>query len=231
MKILTINAGTTGSITLPYCPQFLLIKCNANTDGTNALLKCNVAGFGLTTDLNIDGVNGVGQAGYVTPLNNNANGRGALIEMADGVLKGRTTDVSVTNNNGTDSISVYALSINEGSCPIKTTMLNVLANSEQRFDKFYRVLVTNPDTDDEIALTCVDGTNNRVTTAEMIAIQSLSTNMAVASGSEAGYIEIDNKQQIFKEVSYIPKDSTRVFVIQTLMVSHLLEDSSKNFDN
>jgi len=230
MKILTITAGNSGSITLPYCPQFLLIK-GTGAASVQAKLKVNVAGFGLTTDLNNDGLNGLGQAGFVTPLLTNSTGRGSLIELADGVLKSKTTDVSLTND-GAESINVFALSINEGQCPIKSTMLNVLANSEQKFDKFYRLMVNNPDSDDEIAVTCVDGTNNRLSTDELFALQALTTSIcSPTDGSNIGYIEIDNKEQILKEVSYIAKDSTRTFVVQTIMVSHLLENANTNFTN
>lgn len=126
--IMTTGASVVTTITIQYVPEYLLIT-GATTQLTG--LKVEILGEDYATiDLDATGLTAVGLHRRM------ASAAGTyLIPIADGVIKGPTCVITLTNS-AAQTPSVYAMGDNVGNNLCLITKQKVLANSNTRFENF-----------------------------------------------------------------------------------------------
>ncbi len=124
--VVASGVGTTTNLpTLSYCPQFLYFEIAT----TPQAIKVNVNGDGLVMDLDT--------AGIVAMSNIRSNGRptnGFLLQLANGLVKGKNVDISVTNGVAS-AFTVFAINANEVvDVPAYMVTTGIQINASQSFD-------------------------------------------------------------------------------------------------
>lgn len=110
---------------LTYVPQFLYFEIAT----TPQAIKVNVNGDGLVLDLDTAGINAMS--------NIRSNGRptnGFLLQLSNGLVKGKNVDISVTNGVAA-AFTVYAINANEVvDVPAYMVTTGIQINASQSFD-------------------------------------------------------------------------------------------------
>lgn len=163
MKIGTLAASATTTINLTWVPQYVFFI--AATVPT--AFKVNVYGDGVISDIDGNGctaLNSIRLYGAVT--------NGYLLPVANGLLKGKNTDITITNAVAA-TVDVYGLAFNAGYAYVQMIRQYLLANSGAEFNDFAYIAFPSAAAGDLYQVTFRDGTTHLFTYLELNAALGL----------------------------------------------------------
>jgi len=154
MKIGTALHNATTTLKIQWVPErIVLVSHNATpvvADITG--LKVNVLGDGVICDLGnkgIFGLNAVDNVAY--------NSKEPEVVLADGIISGKTTEITIINSAATDDWDVYALGDNKGAAYVLSLRQTILASSGAKFENIGYISLPDMAATDEFNVTFVDG--------------------------------------------------------------------------
>ena len=204
MKIGSAPAASTTLLRIQWVPEKLvLVSQNATpviADITG--LKVNVLGDGVICDLDNTGLkamNGVGKVAY--------HANEPEIVLADGIITGKTTEITIVNGSATDAWDVYALGDNKGKAYVKTLRQTVLANSGAKFTDVGYLAVPSMGASDEFNVTFVDGLVHKFSDV------GLKHRIATIQGNDV-YPAFSNLNGIMDLIQFIPVSEQVVYTMK-----------------
>lgn len=235
MKIGSITtSGEEKTIQLNYCPQFLLIetpKLNWDTvtqTGSEAIgaeymgrfpqkLRVNVAGDGVILDAveaqlaalkmaNLNQALFPSVASYDIGGVTNFEKDYLLVNLADGFVKNKVTEIYIKGYSAAITVNIYAFSINnDGLFYHRKTQEKVLANSGVEISDFSRVIFGLNDTAvQQVDVTFRDGLQQKFSGIELAAMNVIEKNIPICV--------IDNVDGTVKRAFVLPASDTTVLV-------------------
>lgn len=144
---LTTGAAVVTVIDLQFCPEKIGFVAATQLTG----LKVEVLGEGVILDLDANGLTAQGRHRLVGfPTN------GYLINIADGVIKGKNTRLTFTNS-AAQTPDIFAMGDNVGEIYIRTYRAQVLANNNTIFEKFAALFLPSLAAADTVTVVYEDG--------------------------------------------------------------------------
>lgn len=192
---LVTGAGIDTVINLPYVPEFILV---GETDTDLPLTKVSIS-VGGSDYQNINGQSLI-QADSKIDMEGllGADVKIAqVIAVADGLIPFQTCQVRLTNAGATTP-NIYAFSTSMGSRVFSKGTTTIQDNSSDVFDGF-QALIFDPTNLDYVQVTWEDGTNQKMTEAELKAVFAV-LNQSDANGELAGLLVLNNALNIFQSV-------------------------------
>lgn len=248
MKIGTIaTSGGELNIQLNYCPQFLLIETPrlewdsseiASTSGLGdqiagrvpQALRVNVAGDGVIFDAvkeQLQALKYANQSIFLFPLVESYNMGQAqnweneylLINLADGFVKNKVTEIYMKNVAAAVSVNVYAFSLkNDGLFYMRKTQEKVLANSGIEISDFSRVIFGMSDSNvQQVDISFRDGLQQKFSGSELSALNTIEKQVPVCV--------IDNIGATISRAFVLPSADTTVLVEKLFPVKSAQETS------
>jgi len=150
-----IGAGETVTFQSNYVGQFIVLKTLNNTDIKVTQLKVVPLGDGVLCDLDEEGVNIMGTQRLVSTYSNFTNNDFRIVMLADGVIPGKVTDITITNG-GTQNLWVYMPVFGRGTTYVRSLMQTVLASSQSVFRDFSFLGIQREGGDSEATQVSVD---------------------------------------------------------------------------
>lgn len=156
--LFTIAADTTDSVTIPYCPQFIMF----NVSTVPSAFKITVVGDGVVYALDGTGLtnlNGIGAKGAL-PANQ------YVYQVADGFI-GKNTTFTITNAAAAATLSVYGFSNSKGKQYLTYNMATAMANASLDIGQFDYAAFPSAAATDSFTVTWADGTSDDLTRIEL----------------------------------------------------------------
>ena len=203
MKLGTIAKGTTDTLKLTFLPQVIMLK-----GGTPSALKVTVYGDGVICDLDADGLSALNAV-----RKNTAPSGQISIVLADGLVKGKNVEVTITESAGTEDIAVYGEASGQGQAYVQSIRQAIFANSGNDFERFAFLAIPNATESDTINITSVDGLVHQVTSTEL---QDM-----LAETQANSTIAVDNFDAMLDKVSIIPAADRTAYVVRYAPVGDL----------
>lgn len=200
MQVLSVAPSSSGSIIIPFCPQWVGIAPGAA--GTITSVAGRTLGVGQSIDLDSTGVNILGRpriGGSFVGSN-----RMWLIPTADGVIKDKTLQLDLTTGAG-GTVVCYALGRREGKVPYINARTTTTIGTALSIKNFFAcgsdttstdniTVVGRPLFEGEKALT------HNITPAELIAMANLFSN--ASTGAQWDIALLDNWSQDWDEIIF-----------------------------
>lgn len=210
MKTGTIagGIGTSTTIQLSYCPE----KIRFITTAAPTSLKVNVLGVGVICDLDANGIISFGKLNKIGTVLN-----GYEITLADGLIVGKNVEIIVTNGTAA-AFDLYVDSNNVGGLGfVQSLRQTVFASTVFELNKFAVFGLGNIAASDQLDITWVDGTVQKVEPAELpFLVQNYQNDTSVKA--------IFNFDFEIKSVRFIPSSNEVVYIM-----SYLFTDAAKAF--
>lgn len=211
MKVASYTAAGTYVINDNSLPENLILYKSVSTVAITRVIV-SVAGVGVIADVNEHGLRA---------LTNNANMHTAgnaqlylILPLADGYHGGKRTTIEITYT-GTGNLDVYYSSLQEGSLYISTKREKVFANQPAKFSKFAQLAITAAQPTAQVNVTMENGARHNGTVLEF---QVMGTKLSANNlAYMADYFVVDNDDQTYKEVEFIPVADTEAFVTSYLI--------------
>ncbi len=205
MKVGELAASTTTTLTLQYLPQYLYFV--ASTVPT--AFKVNVAGDGVISDLDGDGLDFFGVQRLIGRETN-----GYTIALADGLIKAKVVDITVTNAVAA-IVDVYGFSREDGDVYVQTLRQQVLADSGANFEDFASMGFPNAAAGDRFSITFEDGTVQEFNRLELTCMMQFSQNVIT------GTFNLDNLEGEISLVNFIPGATQTVYLQRYIPVGDI----------
>lgn len=192
MKIGTIagGVGTATTITIQYVPQYLyLVSATTMTS-----IKVNVNGDGVILDLDAKGLNAFGAVRTIGRKTN-----GFLHVLADGIIKGKNTDITVVNSVA-GAIDLFAFSEQEGRIYVQSLRSKVLAASGANLRAFCFLAMPDIAVGDTTTLNYASGFTQRMDSVELIAYYEMYQNDVNTNA----YALVDNFAGKIRSIDFTP---------------------------
>lgn len=204
-RIMSIAPNTTGSTTLSFIPQVLIIK----TNGT-ALGQVNVSsqGHGQLIKVDATGFIRAAQSDRMSPIATD----GYPVSLADGYIK-NNMDIAITAGAGANAIEVFGFSFQKGTAVLELVQQKILAGTLGVFDKFLKLMHDYDEDDSMIISTRLQG-NSPITPEEILAYNSTLYN-SPDSADPLAFITVDNSEQLYNNYQITP-DTDRMITIQRI---------------
>jgi len=149
MKIgtVTTGVGVVTTIDLQFCPEKIAYIAATQLTG----LKVEVLGEGTIVDLDAAGLTAAGRHRLVGFSTN-----GYVIPVADGVIQGKNTRVTITNS-AAQTPDIFVTGDNVGAIYVRTQKSTVLLNNNTEFSKFGALFLPSLAAGDKVFITYEDG--------------------------------------------------------------------------
>ncbi len=196
MKIGTLVASDTTTLDLQYLPQYIYFI--ASTVPT--AFKVNVAGDGVISDLDGDGLDAFGVQ-LIIGRETNAY----TMALADGLIANKVVAITITNAVA-GTVDVYGFSREEGDVYVQTLRQQVLANSGANFDDFSYMSFPNAAAGDRFVITFEDGTVQDFNRLELTCMSQFSQNIVT------GAFDLNNLAGDISLVNFIPAATQTVYL-------------------
>lgn len=210
MLIGTLAASTTTTINLNYLPAYLYFVA-ATTPTT---FQVNVAGDGVIANLDDDGVDMIGTLNRQNRVSNSF-----LIPLADGLIKGKNVDITITNAVA-GTVSVYGFSVSPGATYIQHLSQTVYANSGASFDNLAAYMAPNAGTTDLYTVTYRNGTVQQFNRIEMLPILGASQAVVLSNS----YV-FNNYDQTIRMIQVTPAANQTVYVTRFIPVGGVTDSA------
>lgn len=200
MQVLSVPASSNGSIIIPFVPQWLGILPGAA--GTITAVQAQTLGVGTSIDLDSQGVNILGRPRVSgTFVGNN---RMWLIPCADGIIKDKTMNLSLTTGAG-GTVTCFALGRRQGRIPYINNRTTTTIGTYYSVKGFFQcgsdvastdqiTVVGRPLFEGEKALT------HQITFSELRAMANLFSNSSTATDWDIALL--DNWSQDWDEIGF-----------------------------
>lgn len=202
----TVAANAVTTITVDWVPEMLFFPTD-QTANCPVSVKVNVNGRGIVTDLDADGIKWISRlrrVGFAPTV-------GFGVWVADGLIKGRTTQITVDNTGGT-AYDLHGINQRTGSMFMQSFSNVVLAKSGVDITKFTAAGFPNAVAADIFNLTYADGT---IQQASMDELQNIAT--FVQNNTSDKYSQIaDNFEQVYKMVNFIPAAQQLIYIMRVV---------------
>lgn len=202
MQVLSVAASSSGSVVIPFTPQWLGILPGAAGTVTSVLAK--TLGIGVSADLDSTGLSLLGrprvQAPFVGP------NRMWLVPLADGLLKDRTCQVDIVTGAG-GTVTVFALAARSGKIPFINGRQTILANTAYTVDKMFQAASDTTGTDSVTLISnpLIEGEPSIVHQIAPSELRALAVMFACySSGTDWDAAVLDNWNQNFKSLTIQP---------------------------
>lgn len=199
MKVKTLVASTTTTWNMQWLPQFLFFV--ATTVPT--MFKVTVFGDGVIADLDGNGLDALSSIKHVDGVTN-----GYMINLADGIIKGKTVEISITNAVA-GTVDVYGIVLEDGDIYVQSLRQQVLAASGAEIRDFAYIAFPSAAAGDRWHITFEDGITHTFERAELEALLSLEEN---TNGSTK--YNIDNLDGTIRVVQFLPAATQTIYVVQ-----------------
>lgn len=211
MLVLTVPQNTTSTVQLSYTPQFLLLVGNAV-----ASTAANVTVLGVGNTVNLTSNNAIRVSSNAEQFVGLVN-IGYAIPLADGVLRDKKCNITISTAAASGSVLVYAMSFKDGSIPVFTQEQTVIALTQQKYSDFLRLFVIGGTSSDVLNIMHRDGSYNNVTGQEMSFLSGMYSNYpnTVASGDMGVNYMVNNINNEWKSFDIQPS-TNRTVVLQKL---------------
>ncbi len=205
MKIGQLAASETTTINVQYLPQYLYFV--ATTVPT--AFKVNVAGDGVISDLDGDGVDIFGVQRIIGRETN-----GYTIALSDGLIPNKVVDITIANAVAA-TVDVYGFSREMGDIYVQTLRQSVLANSGANFADFAFMGFPSAAAGDRFIITFEDDTVQEFHRDEITCMLQFSQNEVT------GAYNLDNLEGEIKLVNFIPAALQTVYLQRYIPVGDL----------
>lgn len=206
MRVLSVLAAANGSVQSPYTSEFLMIR----TTGTAVPTKLEVTVNGYDNTVNLD-TNGIIILGSQLQESSFTWANGSVLMIADGLLKTRGCNISLTMGAGTGQGEIYMFSDSQGQYPVSSSINTINANTSQVFDSCLLVGAIDSGNTDILNANYLDGTSVQATPFEYGCINRQLTNTDGAVYPVGVYV-IPNYDQVLTQVSIQPSATRNVYV-------------------
>jgi hypothetical protein len=200
MLIGTLAASTTTTITLNYLPS--VIHFAAAT--APSAVKVNVLGDGVLCDLDA-----VGAAACSAMFMQGRVTNGFYIPLADGTVKGKTVEITITNAVAA-AVSLYGYGTQNGSTYIRSLTQLVLASSGVELSNFFQLATPSFVTADIMTITYKNGFNQKMSPEDL----RLNVAFETSIQNTVSDLRVPNTSARVKSVSFIPNANQNVYVFK-----------------
>jgi len=202
------GVGVVTTLQITYLPQFLSFTVAL----TPTAMTIRVLGEGTNVDLDANGLdnfNGFLQLGR--------NADGYLYALANGLIKGKNVEITVTNN-GVPAFDLFGSSQREGDVYITMQRQTILANSGVDFTDFLALAVEAAGATDQFVLTYEDGTTENALREEVQLLLQYTQNLV-------GEFLIDNSNGILVKVNVLPAAQRIAYYAKYQPVGNVIDNA------
>lgn len=209
MKVKVLVASTTTTWNMTWLPEyFFFVAATVPT-----MFKVSVFGDGVIADLDGDGLDALNSIKHIGQVTN-----GYMIQLADGIIKGKNVEVSITNAVAT-TVDVYGIVLEDGDIYVQSLRQQALAASGVDITDFAYACFPSAATGDVWNITFEDGTTHKFERAELNALLCLEENPV------GNKYNIDNIDGTITLVQFIPAATQTIYILQYAPVGGVLPAS------
>jgi len=160
-----LSTTTTVTLTLAYCPQFLII---GNTySGTFNINALSVSVGGVST-IDISGEDCINSIAGIESHPSSEDGKLMMaVQLADGQLSDQPTLIRVTGTGSAGTESIYGVSRRVGTRPFFWSNFTITATSSQSFQGFEHLLIGNNANVADVSVNFVSGFSDKYEAVEL----------------------------------------------------------------
>jgi len=207
MLLKHVDAGAVITFQTNYVGQFLVLSGQSNQDIDVNAVKVTPLGDGVLCDLDKAGVNIVGTNRLISTFAAFTNNNLRIIPLADGVIPGKVTDITIDNTDGVGWVKVFMPVMGKGTTYVRTLMQTVLASSQSTFVDFSFLGIDNGPGDNEANQVTVDYEDGGSHTFDLQELISLSSYI-----QDVNKPIIDNIEGTIRKVTIIPDVDRKVYL-------------------